>query len=201
MFHSCYKIKNNNSDTLIVSFAGHDRMFGGIQRFEFVNFLQTYCNNIDRYFYTDKHLDSYHKGIFGITNDIDETVVYLKKEIETYKNVIFLGVSSGGYAAILFGSLLNINSVIAFIPQTIRRNKNVDEKYRDIAQYINDTTQYRIYGDLSVSNQTDCHHISHCERISHHPNVFLTKMKHFRLKEMRDNGELYTILHNLIELK
>jgi hypothetical protein len=66
---------------------------------------------------------------------------------------------------------LNVNHVLAFIPQTLRRNKNIDEKYRDISKFINETTKYYLYGDLSVSDAMDCHHISHCERISHHSNV------------------------------
>jgi len=44
----------------------------------------------------------------------------------------------------------------------------------------------------------DCHHISQCERISHHSNVFLIKKKYIRLKEMRDNGELYAILNSMV---
>ena len=124
MSQCCLIIKSKtDTDTLIVSFAGHDRKFGSVQRFEFVNFIDKHFNDIDRQFYTDKHLLSYHKGIFGITNNIDETVEYLKKQIRKYKNVIFLGVSSGGYAAILFGSLCNVTFVCAFIPQTILRKK------------------------------------------------------------------------------
>jgi hypothetical protein len=196
--NSVLQIDTGNSDTLIISFAGHDRMFGGIQRFEFVNFLEAKFNTISRYFYTDNHLNSYHQGIKNITNNIDETVDYLKGEIQKYKNVIFLGVSSGGYAAILFGSLLNINYVLAFIPQTIRRNKNIDEKYRDISQFINGNTKYYLYGDLSVGDKNDCHHISHCERISHHPNVFLIKKNKINLKKLRDNGELEFILNKLV---
>lgn len=193
-----YKVDIVDSETLIISFAGHDRIFGGIPRFEFVNFMEKYFKNVSRHFYTDKYLNSYHQGIHEITNNIDETIDYLRNEIKNYKNVICLGVSSGGYAAILFGSLLNINYVLAFIPQTLRRNKNIDEKYRDICRFINGTTKYYLYGDLSVSNVMDCHHISHCERISHHSNVFLIKKKYIRVTEMRDTGELYAILNSLV---
>jgi hypothetical protein len=193
-----YKVNIVDSETLIISFAGHDRIFGGIPRFEFVNFMETHFKNISRHFYTDKYLNSYHQGIHEITNNIDETIDYLRNEIKKYKNVICLGVSSGGYAAILFGSLLNINHVLAFIPQTLRRNKNIDEKYRDISKFINGTTKYYLYGDLSVSDVMDCHHISQCERISHYSNVFIIKKKHINLKEMRDNGELYAILNSLV---
>lgn len=193
------KINATNSDTLIVSFAGHAKMFGGIQKFEFVNFLEKHFKQFSLHFYVDKYVNSYHQGIFGITNDIDETVDYLKNEIKDYKNVVFLGVSSGGYAAILFGSLLNINYVLAFVPQTIRNDKSerVTEKYRDISKYINDVTKYYVCGDTSITDPNDCHHISHCDRISHHSNVFIEKKANFDLKKMRDNGDLYLILRKL----
>ena len=123
---------------------------------------------------------------------------YLKNEIKNYKNVIFIGSSSGGYAAILFGSLLNVTSVLAFIPQTILRNTNRDEKYRDLNKIINETTKYYVYGDLSISDEHNVHHISHCDRISHHLNVYVTKKLKLKLKEMRDNGELFVILNNLV---
>ena len=197
MNNSYYKVNGINNDTLIVSFAGNDTLINGIKRFEFLNFLEKNFNNIDKHFYIDHHFDSYHKGISGISNNIDQTIIYLKNEIKKYKNVIFLGASSGGYASILFGSLLNINHVIAFIPQTIRLKQNIDEKYRDISGYINNTTQYYIYGDTSISNINDVHHISHCERIAHHPNVFLTKKNIFKLKIMRDNGELYNLIYKV----
>jgi hypothetical protein len=202
MNNSCLKIKADNSDTLVVSFAGHNIMFGSMlaisNPFEFLNFFNRHFNNVNRHFYVDINKTSYHKGIEGISKNIDETVQYLKKEIANYKNVIFIGASSGGYAAILFGSLLNVQSVVAFTPQTVRLDKHIDEKYRDISPYINNTTNYYLYGDLSIKNEKDTHHISHCNRISHHPNVYIKRVAQFNLKYMRDNSELYGIFSNLI---
>jgi hypothetical protein len=191
-----YKINIPTSDMLIVSFAGNAKLFGGIPRFEFVQFLKQF--DVSKHFYLDEHSDLYHKGLAGITSSIDETVTYLKNEIKDYKRVLFLGNSGGGYAAILFGSLLEVTSVVAFVPQTIRHNDVVDEKYRDSSIFINSKTNYYIYGDTSILNVKDCHHISHCERIAHHPNVFLTKKNGLHLKEMRDNGELFNILKTII---
>lgn len=199
--NSSLKINGINLDTLVVSFAGHDLIFGHMPRFEFVNFFHNHLNHVSRHFYVDNNKTSYHKGITGISNSIEETVEYLRNEIKPYKNVIFLGASSGGYAAILFGSLLEINSVVAFIPQTVRRDKVIDEKYRDISTFINKTTNYFLHSDTSVSNSLDPHHVSHCDRISQHPNVFITKQNPFNLKKMRDNGELYTLLNRLIMLE
>ena len=197
---------NQKSDILVVSFAGHDVMFGGTPKlefvnnfaFEFVNFFAKHFSDIDQHFYIDKNKTSYHKGIDGKTNCVEETVTFLKNEIQNYKKVIFIGVSSGGYAAILFGSLLNVSQVIAFIPQTIRRDKKIDEKYRDVSPFINDTTQYHLYGNLSILDKNDPHHISHCERISHHRNVFVNTIERFNLKQLRESGKLLTMLNNII---
>ena len=199
MHNSFYKIENVFSDTLLVSFSGMAKLFGGIQKFEFVNFLNNNFKDISKHFYIDDHCEIYHKGISGISNNIDETVAYLQNEIKNYKNVIFFGNSGGGYAAILFGSLLKINTVIAFVPPTILRRTNIiDEKYRDISKYINDVTTYCIYGDESIINENNCHHISHCERINNKPNVTLIKKPILNLKNMRDSGELFIIFNNYI---
>ena len=40
------------------------------------------------------------------------------------KKVVFLGNSAGGYAAILFGVLLQVDSVYAFSPPTLLRKKD-----------------------------------------------------------------------------
>jgi len=192
------KINGESSDTLFVSFAGHDLVYGGIPRFEFVQFFDKHFSNINRHFYIDKFKTSYHNGIYGISTNIDETAEYLKREIQNYKNVVFLGVSSGGYAAILFGSLLNVKSVVAFIPQTIRRYKDVDEKYRDLKPYINNTTKYYLLCDSSITNVYDPHHMSHCTRIYNNFNVFIKDKPRISLKKMRDSGELYAIMTNVI---
>jgi hypothetical protein len=189
---------SKKSNTIVISFAGHDIAFGGIPRFEFVNFFNKHFSHINRQFYVDNKRNSYHCGIEGISNNIDETVKYLKTQITGYQNIIFIGVSSGGYAAILFGSLLNITHVLAFIPQTVRKQTNIDERFRDISIYINDTTQYHLYGNLAITDKTDPHHISQCERIEHFPNVDVIKKEYFNVKQMRDSGELYNIISSFI---
>ena len=195
---SYLKIDISGSELLIISFTAHGKAIRDVQSYDFFNFLEKNYSHVSRYFYVDKYFSCYHKGIARKTKNIDDTVEYLKNEITPYKRVIFIGLSSGGYASILFGSLLGISDVIAFYPQTLLRKPKVDENYRDIGKYINHTTHYHLYGDLSVPIGLDCHHISHCERIAHHPNVYLTKKSKVDLRCMRDNGELYTIMNNII---
>ena len=97
---------------------------GGIPPFEFLNYLSSiYKNTHDLLFHIDKNQCHYHRGLDGITKNIDETILYLNNMIQHYEKVIFIGVSAGGYAAILFGSLCkNVHHVIGFIPQTILQN-------------------------------------------------------------------------------
>lgn len=163
---SCHKVIINDSDTIIISFSGRANIKYTKIRFEFMNFLEKDFKDISRQFYIDTYSNSYHNGIEGFSSSIDETVEYLKGEIAGYKKVIFMGVSQGGYAAILLGSLLSVTAVIAFIPQTYRiQNVNIDTKYKDSKPFINNQTHYYLYGDESNTNPHSFHHISHCERI------------------------------------
>lgn len=196
-------IINKNSKTLIISFGGKSLKFGGILPFEFLNFLNKNFENIDKIFYIDKEQINYHKGISNITKNIDETIIYLREKIKNYEKVIFMGTSSGGYASILFGSILNVNKVIAFIPQTILRNKNLislyDKKYVNLKKYINNSTKYYIFGDTNVKDINDSHHISHCTNIEEFPNVTIFTKHGLSLVEMKNSGELYNILKFVIE--
>ena len=199
MTETAIYVTTGNYDTLLVSFAGHDHMFGMIPRFIFVNFFEKLFPDVDRHFYIDTRTCSYHRGIPGISNTIDETVVFLQGKIAPYKRVIFLGISSGGYAAILFGSLLGVSTVLAFIPQTIRRtNYHVEERYRDLLPYIRTDTNYYLYADTSFTKPEDPHHAEHCDRLAHFPNVTVIRRKNVDVRKMRDSGELAEILRVLV---
>jgi predicted esterase YcpF (UPF0227 family) len=180
----------HSNDLLIVAFGGHAKLMGGIPPFEFLNFLKANFPTADKHFYIDIHSCCYSKGIDKITNNIEETVEYLSNEIKDYKKVVFIGSSGGGYAAILFGSMLNIHSVISFIPTTIIRKTNVDPKYKNLRPFINKTTNFHLYGDIKITDTMDCHHISHCENIAIGPNTIIYKKNGLDLKKMRNSGEL-----------
>jgi predicted esterase YcpF (UPF0227 family) len=189
--------KFNNNNKLIVCFGGMALRFGGILPFEFVNYLSSiYSAKFDLLFYIDKNQCWYHKGIQGITNNIDDTILYLNKIIKdgNYEKVIFMGTSAGGYASILFGSLCeNVNNVISFIPQTILNNP-IDFKYSNLKNIINKNTKYIIYGDTSIQNKNDNHHILHCENIECFSNVKIIKNNVLNMKQLRDNGSIKKII-------
>ena len=200
MSKSEFKIINGNK-ILIVSFGGMISKFGNILPFEFLNYLSSiYLDSCDLYFFIDKNQCWYHKGIKDITNNIDETVLYINNIIKNknYEKVLFIGVSAGGYGAILFGSLCNnINNVISFKPQTIIKNP-IDSNYSNLKKVINKNTSYLLYGDNSVNDKNDNHHISHCENLKDFPNVKIIKGNNCVLKKLRDDGYIKSLIDNII---
>jgi esterase/lipase len=186
----------NGKKKIIISFSGQGNGMGSLPQFEFVHFLEKYYNKYERHFYLDKYKKWYHNGIEGISKNIDETLQYLKNIIVHFEEVIFIGSSAGGYAAILFGSLLDVHKIIAFKPQTI----SIQDKYTTLKPFINTTTKYYIYGDLTIDKEKDpYHHISHCENITIYPNVILNTDYEIDLKKLRDQGILKNIMQSIIE--
>lgn len=193
-------LRIHGNENCIVCFGGNASRLGGIPPFEFFNYLsQTYNNSYDMIFYIDPDQWWYQKGIRGIADNIPDTASYIKKKIMGYKHVIFMGVSAGGYAAILFGSILNVSNVIAFIPQTDLSNVDfpqikefTDSSYSDLKSVINSSTIYNLYGD---SNQkSGIHSIYHVNRLSEYPNVIITRMENFNMKNFRDNGKIKQVI-------
>jgi predicted esterase YcpF (UPF0227 family) len=192
-----YKILNNNKN-LIVCFGGLALQIGKIPPFEFLRYLSSiYTNNCDLYFFIDRQQCWYHKGINKITSNIDETVDYLKDIIKNYEKVIFMGVSAGGYAAILFGSLCNVTNVISFIPQTVLNNP-INIKYKNLKEVINMNTQYLLYGDPIIKDINNLHHISHCNNLQEYKNVKIIRNNNCNLKQLRDNGTIKKIIDDII---
>ena len=195
-----HRIIINNSENLIICFGGKALKMGGILPFEFLNYLsKTYKKNVDLYFFIDKRQSWYHKGIAGITKNIDDTVLYLNSIInkKNYKKIIFMGVSAGGYASILFGSLCNVSSVIAFIPRTKLINP-INKKYGDLKLIVNNQTNYILHGNTKIKNKNNNHHISQCNNLKCFQNVKIIYHNGLKMKLLRDNGTIKKILDNIL---
>ena len=125
---------------LIIAFAGG---YGGmgIGLFEFGNFLNANFPDLHKVFVRDNSGlkggqfyfcglkvsgDSETQYCDAETINFEENLEILKKIINqtNYEKVIFIGNSSGAYAAILYGLLLNVSEVMAFAPFT-----NISQEY------------------------------------------------------------------------
>lgn len=187
----------SNNKTLIISFSGI-RTLKNIQ-FEFVNSLNRMYPNCDKLFYLDKTSQWYIDGIPPITKSVEETTQHISDKIKKYQKVCFIGHSAGGYAAILYGSLLNVHHVLAFIPQTnlqiredIFNDNNI--KYIDLKKYINNKTKYKLIGDKSITDINHAHSIEQCNHIKDFDNVEIIYKEKVDIKEIRDSGELKELI-------
>lgn len=120
---SDYWYEDNNSEILLITFAGMGWK-DSIPTFIFYNFLKSY-ENIDKLFLRDVTCRYYMTGLRNSSSSLEDTLTLIENIIDNkqYKKIIALGCSAGGYAAILFGHLLNFDKVLAFSPQTVLNHK------------------------------------------------------------------------------
>ncbi|MEO1154925.1 MAG: YqiA/YcfP family alpha/beta fold hydrolase [Pseudomonadota bacterium] len=107
------------SDTLVVFFAG----LGGNSphtKFQFIESSEDQIDDVNRVFVRDTAKAWYQLGAPPCAQSVGDLCQELKHIIADSgaTKVVFVGSSMGGFAAILYSSLLGIGSAIAFSPQT-----------------------------------------------------------------------------------
>ena len=108
--------KHYGHDVLIISFGGLALRMG-MTMFEFDSAIKKL--KVDSLFLKDTKRIWYQKGISEEYPTVESVVELLKKYTVNYKKVICIGNSAGAFAAILFGTLLDVDQVVAFAPQTL----------------------------------------------------------------------------------
>ncbi len=107
-----------DSQTLLLAFGG---MVGriGIPPFEF--FSLTGAMPVKRLFVRDLRQAWYHHGIPRHGSTIPEVAESLARLIADHdvERLVVAGTSAGGYAALVFGTLLGADTVLCFAPQTV----------------------------------------------------------------------------------
>ena len=205
-----------NRKNLLISFGGI--MHGlGIPVFEFFNIIKGI--ECDKIFLRDFNQAWYHNGIDENFDNIKKVQNLLEYYIfnNNYQKVCFLGNSMGGYASILFGVLIGIDTVISFAPQTfidkwnrwrmkdsrwdqeiknLYLSNNGTRKYFDLKKIIskNKFTEINIY-----YSQMDSLDKNHAERLRCMDKVILHKVEkggHSVVKILKNNGQLLKIIEN-----
>ena len=159
----------------------------------------------------------YHRGLPGISNNLTETSNYLKERINTYnpEETVLIGNSMGGFAAILFASMLSNCRAIAISPQTyLGIGKRLVNRERRWRSELRKTYFYSFFGercyDLASINPKNsswyadillsAHHsrdLSHARNVVHIPQIRIHKFdckSHRLVKKLRDVGMLNKIL-------
>ena len=210
------------SKNLLVSFGGIKQGLG-MPVFEFFNSISDIpC---DKIFLRDFNQAWYQKGVDDELDHIDKVIEYLKNVLSKnkYDKVCFLGNSMGGYGALLFGSILNVDCVISFAPQSfidkrnriinfdIRWIKKINNIYRfekkrmqyfDLKEHLNTNPSYKTQLNIYYSPK---HRLDkkHAERLKELKNVILHPIQkggHEVVKIVRNNGELKDLIISTFDL-
>lgn len=196
---------NGDKDYCAIYFCSNDIYFPNNEaifrkRIIEKNFFEWYHSRIKKagkhIFIRDVFKQWYLSGINQYINTPDKLLSFLKEETKGYK-IITIGSSAGGYAAILYGSLLQAQKVLAFNPQfelesllkrssenrnpLIFRIKDERTRYFNIIPYINkDIDIFYFYSNASqwdieqykqVKSYSKIHKIAYNSR--HHGIPFL----------------------------
>ncbi len=200
---------------LLVSFGGvHQGL--GIPVFEFYKTIEHL--DTDKVFVRDLHQCWYQDGA-DTTYDSIDSLCQVLSDIMTnnnYKKIVFLGNSMGGFAAMLFGTMLQVEHCIAFSPQSFvnrwSRMRYLDYRWYDLmpkvqAQRPNSKQILNLKQFLASQNTST--HIDiyypknnrldkiHARYLSAFPQVHLypkVSKDHSVIRSMRDSGELKQIL-------
>jgi hypothetical protein len=171
------------SDTLVVAFQAHDnRVFGGTVD-EFKKTLSQL--NYDTLKINDTTGYYFFNGIDGTYDSMEKVLGKLSEYISGYSKTVFMGNCGGGHAAILFGTMLNVDKVIGFNPATYLDQKtlllnedgredrliSLDQsiEYLNLKPYLdNKIYDTKIYSIVSQNTDT---HVKQSNNILTCPNV------------------------------
>jgi hypothetical protein len=210
--------EDDPSHTMVVVFGGLNRRVGGVPPFEFMRLLGDMA--VKRLFVRDPRQAWYHRGLPGVGENLDAVVEHLvARPYGDYERLVLVGNSAGGYAALLFGSLLEADCVLAFAPQTTvdldelhalgdrRWDDNLeplaahgllDPRYVDLRGLTH--RDARLYFD--ADDPLDRGHAERvlndgAQRIQAHP---CEGGGHDLVRKLRDRGTLSEILRSALEL-
>ena len=121
-----YYFERQNSNKLIIVFSGFGIGKGEPSHFILRNTLNNHIHykKYDKLFIRDLNKTWYSTGIGDITKNEKTNLLLLKSLTKDYNYKITIGISSGGFASILYGNLMGVDKVIAFSPQIVIDKKN-----------------------------------------------------------------------------
>lgn len=210
----------HESSTLLIAFGG---MAGelGVPPFEF--FKSTGTIPVKRLFVRDLLQAWYHRGIPGHGETLQESAESLRALVTEngVGRLVVAGNSAGGYAALLFGTLLGADTVLCFSPQTVLdpdvlaemddhrwdeqllsllADGRLDPHWIDLRSVLpglrNGRTRYEVYFDETFPSDR-----LHAERLDGIEGLQMHRMAHGGhdvVREMRDTGELERVLKTAI---
>jgi hypothetical protein len=210
-----------DSGTLLIAFGGMQGQLG-MPPFEF--FKATGSMSVKKLFVRDLRQAWYHRGIPGHGDGIEPVAAALTEIARAHgtRRLVCAGNSAGGYAALLFGTLLAADVVLCFAPQTVielgalaemedhRWDEQLhglqgalDARYTDLAGALpaarRGPTAYELYFDDTFATDR-----LHAERLAELDGLRLHRLQggaHGVVREMREAGELDRVLQEALRTR
>jgi hypothetical protein len=218
--HFQYSSAGTNSALVVIfsSYGSGDE--GGttafaLPRFEFVKSLEEL--NISCLFVRDVNRHWYHSGVAGLGDDIPSVASSINEYARRHPVVATLGHSMGGYAALMFGALCEVDVTIATAPQVsiagedrwawkdVRWRKKIVEtrglsktpEYFNLRNLLSrpHKTRHSVY--YGQGHDPDNKHAEHIADVSGVHVTALTSGGHNSAKVLRDSGRLQELLTDL----
>lgn len=215
----------SSSRTLLLAFGGLNRQIG-IPPFEFLSL--TGGIPVKRMFVRDVHQAWYHRGMPGHGENIEGVAESLRGLIAEHdvERLVVAGNSAGGYAALLFGTLLEADTVLCFSPQStldldelaqmgdsrwddhlmpLTADGALDRRWIHLGSALPQArrpqarTRYRVFFDHSL--QVDR---LHAERLAGLDGMRLYRFGHgghYLVRMLRDSGALEHILQSALRVQ
>jgi len=213
-------------NVLLLAFGGLAGQLG-FPMFEF-NRLTSGLKTANKIYLRDPHNSWYHRGLPGLADSIEGIVSLLRQYTthESTKRCVVFGNSGGGYAALLFGHVLQVDEVHAFSPKTlidpIKRLKlrdvpppgfqmrdwwwlvrHGDRKYFDLKDTLAATPRgtgtFHVY--YSARHRTDRLHATRLESISGIRMHSYPLAHHGLIRTLKKSGELGQIIERAMQQK
>lgn len=211
----------SDSRTLLIAFGGMRGRIG-MPPFEFLSLTGTIP--VKRLFVRDLRQAWYHRGMPGHGTMLVDVADALKELLAAHEveRLVVAGNSSGGYAALVFGTLLGADTVLCFSPQTIldldvlaamedhrwdeplhelTAAGALDSRWVDLRAALPEArqrnTRYKVYFDESLAVDR-----LHAERLSAIEGLRLYRFGrggHYLIRRLRDAGALERLLRDALD--
>ena len=183
-----------NSEQLVVAFSGQAATV-----FSFRRSLEKYPINV--LFVRDVQSSWYLKGL-DYNTDCSNVLKCLSEVIKkgNYKRVKFIGVSSGAWASIYFGLLLNVDEVCAFSPIFFASKRSEDYLYELIqSKEIYSKTKVNVHFSSSCKMDSE-----YARKIMSSRNICLCPYKgsneHCKIGPLKETGAFDKIIKKFVGL-
>jgi acetyl esterase/lipase len=209
------------ASTMLVAFGGIRGGFG-IPLFEFSTLTESMPAK--RLFVRDLRQAWYHRGLTRRSKTLLESVDVVREIVasEAPERLVMTGNSAGGYAALVFGTLLGADLVLAFSPQTVLAPEQLaqlgdhrwdaylrplasagrlDRRWTDLREALpahrHADTRYEIYfGSSDRADRIHAENLAGIAGVHHHA---IPETQHFVVRKMRKHGTLEQVLRRALE--